>query len=77
MANELQKQCKLRKGTAHHVAWIEAPLALVGEFVRIKEDGKWSDGWEVIEVADDTALPATWVRERTQDHKNMKKMTDI
>lgn len=42
-------QCSLVKNKSiHHMAWIPEHFAVLGKFIKIKQDdGTWDDGWEV------------------------------
>lgn len=42
--NGFFKQCFLRRGNTHQVAWIPEDLAVHGRYVRIKDE----DGWLVV-----------------------------
>lgn len=59
-------------------AWIPYDIANIENIVDLKDasTGEWSRGWTVLEVAT-TYMPSDFIAERTQDHKNMRKMTDI
>lgn len=71
-------QCVLSKGPARQIAWLPEKHARVGDYVSLKlADDSWEDGWKVDSVGANTVLPSKWIAERTQDHKNMKTMTDI
>lgn len=71
MAKTTATQCRLRKGEQEQVTWLPTGYATLGEYVRLGDD----DGWQVIEVG--TTLDSKFVNERSRDHKNMRKMTDI
>lgn len=70
-------QCRLRKGTAEMVAWIPKNCAVEGKEVDLDdpENGE-AKGWTVIKVGN-TTLDSKWVNERSRDHLNHRKMTDI
>ena len=70
-------QCKLRKGTAEQTAWIPKHCAVKGRVVDL-DDPEHGEalGWTVIDVGT-TPLDSKWVNERSRDHQNMRKMTDI
>lgn len=68
-------QCVLQRGNRKTVSWIKRTLAVVGNSIRLKEDdGTWSH-WRVVSTG--TTLPTKFVLSRRNDHKNMRKMTDI
>jgi hypothetical protein len=70
-------QCRLRKDNSIMVAWIPKVCAVLGKTVDLNdpEHGE-ALGWEVIAVGS-TSLDSKWVNERSRDHQNMRKMTDI
>lgn len=68
-------QCKFSKNGLYYTAYIPTELAKVGEYVKIKLDGDWDDGWKVEAVF--TTLPAKYVQERSQDYKQTRKASDI
>lgn len=62
------KQCKLvffrndgiSIGCRTQVSWIPADYAVKGKYIKLKEDGMWSDDWKVSEIygeCDEKALP--------------------
>lgn len=40
-------QCQLRKENMERISWIPEKDAQIGKVISIKEDGKWTDGWNV------------------------------
>lgn len=74
-------QCRLHKNLGkvaiEQVSWIESKYAKVGRQVKLKQSngGNWDYGWVVTEVY--TERPTQEVMDRKNDHKNMRKMTDI
>jgi hypothetical protein len=69
-------QCNLKKGDLYQTSWIPKKIAKLNTIVKLKEeDGTWDEGWEVTHVGSE--LDTKTVLERRNDHKNMKKMTDI
>jgi hypothetical protein len=48
--SDIYRQCKLQKDNVIDVAFIPAALAKVGRNLRIKINGEWQDGWQVMEV---------------------------
>ncbi len=72
---EYHRQCKLVKGKATTVSWLPEKFAEVDKFVKLKENGKWADGWKVDFVG--TRLPSKYVINRSQDHINQRKASDI
>ncbi len=70
-------QARLRKGTTHMVAWIPRVCAVEGKIVDLDdpENGE-AKGWTVMTVGT-IALDSKWIRERSRDHLNQRKMSDI
>jgi hypothetical protein len=52
MADACFRQCELEKAPAEtgvtQVCWIPEKYAVMGRFVKLKDQGKWEDGWKVI-----------------------------
>jgi len=44
------RQCKLQRGNGIKVAWIPEEFAHIKKYIKIKEEDKWVDGWQVVEV---------------------------
>jgi len=70
------RQCLLEKGPARRIGWIDVNPSDEGRFVDLKEDGKVDENWYISKVFNPSFSKA-WIAARGQDHKNMKKMTDI
>lgn len=66
------RQCALQKGDSHHMAWIPEQFAVVGKFIKIKED----DGWEVKFVSDGTRT-AEEANQASQLYKKTRKASDV
>jgi hypothetical protein len=47
---ELYCQCRIAKGDIYQIAYIPKKLAVLNEVLKIKENGKWDNGWVVQEV---------------------------
>ncbi len=78
MTHDMMTQCRLvRRDGAQDVRWIESGFAVQGKPLRIKTDGKWEDNWSVLEAWTGTELPAHVIHERSRDHKNHRKATDV
>lgn len=77
MAKEVYyRQCQLVRGATHQITWLPERYAVVGRYVKLKEGDVWDDGWQVTSVGDQRQ-EESFVNARSQDYKNMKKMTDI
>ena len=69
-------QCLLTKGQKRKIAWIDVKSTDKGKYVDIKTDDGFDTDWYIAETYGPT-LSKKIVSERGQDHKNMRKMTDI
>ena len=68
----------LRKSDgATQTSWIPSNFAEVGRYLKLKENGVWTDGWEVIKTYPAVQLCSELVLERERDFKNHRKATDI
>lgn len=72
---DLSTQCKLQRGNKITYSWIPKKFAVKGKFIKLKNDGVWEDGWQVVEVwstrtAEETAA-------RRDDYKHQRKASDI
>lgn len=70
-------QCKLQKsGGDTQFSWLPDKYAHRNAVVKLKnDDGTWDDGWIILETYSE--MPSTFIRERGQDYKKMRQMTDI
>ena len=66
------KQCKMTKGTLCQTAWIPSKFAVVGKYLRIKDD----DGWKVEEVST-VEMPEVTIMARSRDHLHTRDASDI
>lgn len=57
------------------ISWIPEKYAVVDQFLEIKNNGFWEDGWRVHRV--DTCLPSKEVGVRSRDHLRQRKFSDI
>ena len=67
------RQCLLEKGTMSQIVWLDVEKKDKGRLVDLKEGG---DNWSIVEVYN-PEFSKKWINARSQDHKNMKKRTDI
>jgi hypothetical protein len=74
-----EKQCVLKKvtdfGSIELVSWIPEKLAKIGKFVKLKNEGKWEDGWKVIEVG--ARLSREDVEILEDAHRRHRDQTDV
>jgi len=50
MKTELYTQCKLQKGNEFTYSWIPKKFAVKNKYLKLKDNGEWADGWQVIEI---------------------------
>jgi|TARA_Y100000310_G_scaffold109018_1_gene107397 hypothetical protein len=50
MKIELYTQCKLQRGNVISYSWIPKKFAVKNKYLKLKDNGKWTNGWQVIEV---------------------------
>ncbi len=68
-------QCQLQRGTKHQTSWIPEEFAKLGKYIKVKEDGKWEDGWQVKSLGE--RKMASYVLEWSQDYKHQREASDI
>lgn len=71
----LSTQCKLQNGNKISYSWIPKKFAVKGKYLKLKENGEWSDGWQVIEVW--ATRSAEEVQARRDDYLYQRKASDI
>lgn len=64
------KQCILQRGNAHQISWLPEKFARAGLFVKLKDHGKWVDGWEIV-YASGHVEPVEIISERARGYKNL------
>lgn len=69
------RQCILEKGNVSTTSWIPSKFAIKGKFIKLKDNGKWVNGWEVIEVG--TEMAEKTVIERSRDYLKQREASDI
>jgi len=73
------RQCLLRRKTetGHETtSWIPESFCIVNKVLKLKnDDGKWTNGWIVIQAGE--PKPEKWVIARERDFKNHRKYSDI
>lgn len=69
------RQCKLQKGNVTQTAWIPEVFANKNKYIKIKTDGRWENGWQVVEVYG--RMSAKQLTERSQDYKHQREASDI
>lgn len=75
-ASDNHVQCKLRRvNGVQMTSWLPQKYAKVGKFLKLKNDGEWENGWEVL--ATFAVQPTAEVIERGQDYKHQREASDI
>ena len=69
-------QCKLQKNNKVTTSWIPTKYVVKGNFVKLKANDTWIDGWKVIEVFQPSRLSDNIIT-RSEDYKNTRKASDI
>jgi hypothetical protein len=69
------RQCAMRRGESHQVAWIPEVFAVSGKIVDLKQSGRISCGWLVTGVGD-VRLDGAYLADRSQDYKRTRKASD-
>jgi hypothetical protein len=73
---EMHRQCVLDRNGATQVSWIPASFADEGRYLRLKEDGKWTDGWRVTK-AFPADVPSAVIAKNERNFVNHRKATDV
>ena len=81
MTENYMRQCKMVKylpggSRIEIVSWIPEKYAVPGKCLDLKDDGKWSKGFEVISVSLERRS-AKETNKRSQDYKKQRKASDI
>tara|TARA_B100000745_G_scaffold298198_1_gene246411 strand:- start:931 stop:1158 length:228 start_codon:yes stop_codon:yes gene_type:complete len=74
---QMYNQCRLRKGNAIQVSWIPSEFAKENKYVRLKENGEWTDGWKVLTVGAGITAKALKENEQRVRSGAHRKATDI
>ena len=69
MAIETYSQVELKRRRQMDIVWIETKFATVGRYIKVKHNGDWQDGWQVIKVY--ATRPADHVRQFARDYTRM------
>jgi hypothetical protein len=70
-------QCQLQRGPQLQVSWLPSEFSGKGGYVKLKEKGSWQDGWKVVESFPGAVRTHEQVVERSRDHLNTRKASDI
>lgn len=74
MKETYYRQCKLVKGNMHQTSWIPEKFAILNKVLKLKENGKWVDGW-VVEKVSKTKLADSMLPDYHQEIKDHRKAT--
>ncbi len=69
-------QCLLNRIGAQQVSWIPTKFAVQGRYVKLKDEGEWTDGWRVERVFGG-AVPSEVIAANERNYKSHRKATDV
>lgn len=72
---EYFRQCSLQKKNEHQVSWLPEQFAKLGKWLKLRENGIWEDGWQVILVGGRQSRQERI--ERGNDHKILSTGSDM
>ncbi len=70
-------QCELSRHRLVQVTWLPERFARAGDYVKLKEEGGWQDGWRVAAAYPGVRLSHEVLMERSQDYKRTRAASDI
>ena len=70
------KQCTLERGNVVVVSWLPVKFAQKGRYLRLKDGGKWTNGWLVTEVGSHE-VSSEAAREASRNYKHQREASDI
>lgn len=73
----LYTQCELSRGPRRQISWLPNRFAVQGSVVKLKDDGRWEDGWRVETAYHGVVLAHQELVERSQDYKRTRLASDI
>ena len=68
-------QCELQRGVTKQTSWIPTGKAVVGKYVKLQEDGVWTDGGLV--TATGSVMDSDMCLERQRDFTTQRAASDI
>ena len=68
--------CVLQRNGSTQVSWIPSEFAQEGRYLKLKENGQWTDGWKVVK-AYPSVIDSEIIAARSRDYKNHRKATDL
>lgn len=69
-------QCELNRLGQKQVSWIPTKFAVQGRYVKLKDDGEWTDGWRVARVFGG-AVPSEVIAKNERNYTSHRKATDV
>jgi len=78
---DIYVQCKLGRHFSKEnqiewkTCWIPKKFSIRGNFLKVKQDGEWENGWEVVEVYTESSWDE--LNERSRDHLSTRQFSDI
>jgi hypothetical protein len=74
--NYTHLHCVLERNGSTQVSFIPSKFAQKGRYLKLKEDGKWIDGW-LVTATYPPLISSETIEARSRDHANHRKVTDI
>lgn len=72
---EHYRQCKLKRGNTYQTSWIPEKFAKQNKYVKLKTNGEWIDGWQVVHVG--ARMDEASALKNSQNYKHQRKASDI
>ena len=70
------RQCKLQRGSSAMITWIPEKFSKKGKFLKIKNEGTWEDGWQVVERYEHRRSSEE-ISDTERDYLTQRSMSDI
>ena len=75
MKDQWYNQCLMKKDNSYRVGWIPNEFSQKGRYIKLKLDGKWENGWEVIQTG--IIIDVEYAKAREMDYTKQRKASDI
>jgi len=75
IVRENVKDYESNKNFKYRVGWIPERFAQKGRVLKLKIDGKWDNGWKVIDTWQKRTKEE--ITERSQDYRHTRRFSDI
>lgn len=62
-------QCVLRKNNLVRTSWIPKEFAIPGKILKLRDNDKWDDGWQVEQAGSTTYLDDLDINRSIREHK--------